>query len=112
MVVTPKQQYRYLPISGDSTFDQGDFPYYSTTATTNCFEPLNVPIDVSITGDYGMTTLPNPKKYNVHYDDVKNLCTGKIGMDTGSFSFLINKRFDYDENITTLHQIPCNDDLL
>ncbi len=38
---------------------------------------------------WGLDNLPNTKKYNIHYDDVRNICLSKIGYDSGSFSFLV-----------------------
>ena len=50
--------------------------------------------------DYGMIGLPDPKRFNVEYDDLRNLkMNTSVGMDTGCFSFLIRKRFDYDQDL-------------
>jgi hypothetical protein len=89
MVVTPKQQYRFLPTSG--TISAPVFPFFSTTVGGTVYEPISAPITFDSASDWGMQALPDPQYYNCDYDDVKNLCLGKLGFDSGSFSFLVRK---------------------
>jgi hypothetical protein len=44
-----------------------------------------------------MLGLPDPKKYDLEYDDCKNLLDSSIvPFSNGQFTFLVRKRFDYD----------------
>jgi|GWRWMinimDraft_5_1066013.scaffolds.fasta_scaffold43271_1 hypothetical protein len=56
---------------------------------------------------YGLDIPPNTKKYDIHYDDVKNICNGKIGYNSGSFCFLYRKEFEYDDTTTGLGALQC-----
>jgi len=60
--------YRFAPVSNPLTF-----PYFKTVADNNHPEPLLSPISSTIGFDYGMLGLPDPKRYSVEYDDVRNL---------------------------------------
>jgi len=45
-----------------------------------------------------MVAMPDPKKYDVEYNDMRNTkLMSTVGTDSGYMSFLINKRFDFDE---------------
>jgi hypothetical protein len=94
-MVTPKQMYRFAPVSNPLTY-----PYFKNTADNNHPEPLVSPINSDVTVDYGMLGLPDPKRWIVEYDDIRNLkYNTSIGQDSGSLSFLIRKRFDYDQEL-------------
>lgn len=46
-----------------------------------------------------MVGLPDPKYYNLEFDDLRNLkLNSNVGQDTGSFIFQINKDFTYSES--------------
>lgn len=62
--------YRIAPTGGHSTYNL-QYPFYSTTATAEYPEPLSVPVDV--TKNDGLVGLPDPKKFDLEYDDTKNL---------------------------------------
>lgn len=61
-----------------------------------------------------MQLLPDPNYYNVEYDDIRNLkFNSSIGVDSGSFSFLIRRRFDYDQaDYTANARIRMNDNMM
>ena len=60
--------YRFAPVSNPLTF-----PYFAAAGDVNHPEPITVPISVTVGNDYGMLGLPDPKRFNVEYDDLRNL---------------------------------------
>jgi|LauGreDrversion4_2_1035121.scaffolds.fasta_scaffold797248_1 hypothetical protein len=59
MIVTPKQMYRFAPVSNPLTY-----PYFKDVADNNHPEPVMSPIPFTRTGyDYGLVGLPDPKRF-------------------------------------------------
>jgi hypothetical protein len=66
--------YRVAPTSNNLTF-----PYYSASGDANHTEPLVPPIDITNTNTMnGLLGLPDPKKFDLEYDDLKNLYDSSI----------------------------------
>lgn len=95
MILNPKQTYSVVPLDASSIIT---YPYYSNSSA-NYPVLLNVPIAVTYGNAQGMMGLPDPKRFNVEFDDLRSIRKYGYGpgFDTGSFSFLIRKRFDYND---------------
>ena len=91
LIVTPKNMYRYLPVSLNGS-GVAVYPYFSETTNNDHPEPISKPVTGGRAALYGMHELPDPKRYCTLYDDIRNLTmNSKIGHDSGSFSFLIRR---------------------
>lgn len=91
LIVTPKNMYRYLPVSLNGS-GAAVYPYFSEATNNDHPEPISKPVAGAKTDLYGMHELPDPKRYCTLYDDIRNLTmNSKIGHDSGSFSFLIRR---------------------
>lgn len=92
MIVNPKFGYNILPVDANTT---PTFPYFSNTSA-NYPVKLNPPIPFDYNNYQGMLGLPDPKRYAVEFDDLRTIREhSPPGHDAGSFSFLVNRRFDY-----------------
>lgn len=61
--------YRLAPVSNPLTF-----PYFKDVADNNHPEPVMLPVsNTRLNYDFGMVGLPDPKRYSVEYDDIRNL---------------------------------------
>lgn len=60
--------YRFAPVSNPLTF-----PYFKDVVDNNHPEPISIPVSHNIANDFGMGGLPDPKRYQVEYDDLRNL---------------------------------------
>lgn len=60
--------YRVAPTSNNLTY-----PYYNASGDANHPEPLSPPVSIAQTNDWGMIGLPDPKKFDLEYEDVRNL---------------------------------------
>lgn len=85
MIVTPKKTYGKVPL--DPTAGGPSFPYYASSGTVYPVK-MGPPIVHSGAEGFGMLGLPDPKMYNLEFDDLRNLkLMSSIGQDTGSFCF-------------------------
>lgn len=63
--------YRVAPVS--SGLPTLSYPYYNVSGDGYHPEPLVPPVSVSNDNLNGILGLPDPKKHDLEYDDVKNL---------------------------------------
>lgn len=68
---------RYLPVDASNNY-LGTFPYFSTTANSNYPENLSSPVNQDLSTSYAMMGSPDPKTYDLEYDDVKNLYANSV----------------------------------
>lgn len=71
---------RFIPVdaSGASTgYNIGTFPWYSATPTASYPEGLSPPVNPANI-DSGMLSYPDPRYYDVEYDDIKNVYENSI----------------------------------
>ena len=92
MIMTPKFNHSKVPL--DANTAGPTFPYYGSGP--NYPVTLTSPIEHLRDDGWGMIGLPDPKRYNLEFDDLRNLKeNSSIGFDRGSFTFKIDRRFDY-----------------
>jgi hypothetical protein len=72
--------------------DSGTFPYYSDTVNSDHPVAVPRPVRTNLDSVFGILGLPDPKLYDVVYDDVKNARHNSIvPFSTGSFTFTIRE---------------------